>query len=630
MTNRLLGRNGRIAAGVASVALLGGVIGTGVTAGAASASSSSSLPGLYGSLPAAGAPAKSGGTITVGQISGQTPDYIFPITPAADSSVNTAYTFQYFMYPTLYYSPKGASPSIDPRYSLASLPTYSNGDKTVTIKMDQGYKWTNGAPVDANDVVFFIDLLKAAVKESAANYGNYTPGLFPDNVSSATATSKYTVQLQLTKAYNPGFFTGNQLQLIEPLPSTAWDISSTGGSPLDYTQPANAKAIYDYLAKQSKDLSTYATNPLWQDADGPLKISAFTPATGAFSMVPNPSYGGPTKVKFAMLKYETFTSYTAEFNQLKLGNLTIGPVDFSVLPQVSSIKGSYSVFGYPDFGFNAAFYNFKDKTGSWNKIVAQTYIRQVFAQLQDQPAYVKGLFKGAAVTAYGPIPSAPYSPYAPKNATSTPFPYSVSDAAKVLKAHGWKVVPNGKTTCVKPGSGSGECGAGIPAGASISPNLIYSPAPPVIGQQVEALAAAAKGVGINITLTSKTFNFILQNYTDVSAPANDNKWAIEDFGGFTNSIYPTTNEIFNTSGSYNQGAYSNPAVDKLINDSIFATNASAVTKEASAITNLQPALFQPQPDLIWAVSKKLSATTVDAFTGLTQYSGVVQDWYFTK
>jgi peptide/nickel transport system substrate-binding protein len=626
VSRRLLGRNRVIGLGVAA----GLALTTALAGGVGSASAASSLPGLYGSLPPIGGAAKTGGTITVGQISGSTPNYIFPITPAASGSVYNSYSFQNYMFNPLYFSPTGSAPKIDPSLSMASEPKYTNGGKTVTVTMKQGFTWANGAPVDANDVIFYIDVLKAAVKLSPSNFSNYTPGFFPDSVVSATATSKYTFQLQLNKVYNPGFFTNNQLGLIVPLPSTSWDVSSAGGPALDYTQPANASAIYTYLAAQAKDLSTYATNPLWQDTDGPLKLSAYTSATGAFSMVPNSSYGGPYKAKYATLKYETFTSYQAEFNQLKLGNLTVGPVDFSVLPQVKSIESKYSVFGYPDFGFEAAFYNFKDTTGDWDKIIGQTYIRQVFAELEDEPGYIKGLFKGAAGLAYGPIPATPASPYAPANAKKAPFPYSVSTAAKTLKAHGWKVVPNGKTTCAKPGTGASECGAGIPAGTTIAPNIFYTNQPDVIGQQVEALASAAKGVGINITPISKTFNFIISNYSVASSPANNKKWAIEDFGGFTNSLYPTTNQIFNIGGSYNEGGYDNTKATALINDSVFASNNSAVTNEDSYLTTQQPALFQPAPDEIYAVSKSLSAVSEDDFTAMTQYQPVPQGWYFKK
>ena len=47
-------------------------------------------------------------------------------------------------------------------------------------------------------------------------------------------------------------------------------------------------------------------------------------------------------------------------------------------------------------------------------------------------------------------------------------------AQQLLTANGWKVVPGGTTTCVKPGTGAGECGAGISKGEGISFNLDYA------------------------------------------------------------------------------------------------------------------------------------------------------------
>jgi len=55
--------------------------------------------------------------------------------------------------------------------------------------------------------------------------------------------------------------------------------------------------------------------------------------------------------------------------------------------------------------------------------------------------------------------------------------FSVSAAGSLLKSHGWNVVPGGSTTCAKPGTGPGECGAGIPAGTKLTFNVIYSNQP---------------------------------------------------------------------------------------------------------------------------------------------------------
>lgn len=594
-----------------------------------SAGTAGSVPGLYGTLPPVGLPAKSGGVITFGQLSGTNPNYIFPIVPAANSSVYNLYEFENYLFVPLYWGTVGTIPEINPTVSLANMPTYSNGGKTVTFSIKPGYSWSNGAPVDANDVIFFIDELKAAVKESPANFGNYTPGFFPDNVVSATATGKYTVTLQLTRSYNTSFFTDNELGLITPMPSTAWNIASANGPHLDYSVPANATAIYNYLSQQANDLSTYATNPLWQVVDGPMRLTSFTPSTGAFTMVPNPHFGGH-KVQFSELQGVTFTSVQAEFNQLIAGNLTVGGVDFSVLPQVSRIESKYNVYGLPDFGFQAAFYNFKDTTGNWSSEISQLYLRQALAHLEDQTAYIKGLYKGAAVPDYGPIGVSPPSPYTPANAKNNPYPYSISAAANLLKSHGWKVVPNGTTECVKPGTASGDCGAGIPLHATISPTMFYTNSPPILGEQAQAFAAAAKQVGINIQLNAKTFNFLVSNYSVAGAPANNNKWAINDFGGFSAADYPTTNNIFNTGGSFNFGGYSDATANKLISNSVYGSNPNAVSQEASYLTEQQPALFTPASDFIYAVSKSLSGTNENSFSALTQFQPLPQYWYFTK
>lgn len=584
----------------------------------------------YGTMPPVNTNATQGGTISVAEPPGAGPNYIFPITPAANSSVYVIYDFQYAMWRPLWEGPVGYTPTIDYTDSLAPHPTFSNNDQTITINLKQNYKWSDGQPVTANDVIFYIDLLKAAVKENPSNSGNYSPGYFPDNVKTATATSQYTVTLTLDKSYNPTWFFLDQLGLIVPLPSHAWAKASASGPTLDYTNPANAKKIYDFLNAQSQKPATFATNPLWQVVDGPYHLTAFNSATDANTLTANQSYTGPQKPRITTVNEVAFTSTAAEFNQLRSGTLTMGGVDFSDLPQVPALKRSgYNVWGYPDFGFYYMDFNFADKTGDFDKIIGQLYIRQALAHLVDQEGYIRGFLHGAGAPDYGPIPAVPVSPYAPANALANPYPYSIAAAKQLLTSHGWNVVPNGQTTCAKPGTGSGECGAGIPSGTPISFNLIYTNSPPVNQEESVAFASAAKQVGINIQTVSKTFNYILQNYNNPSAPANESKWAMTNFGGFTNSYYPTTNTVFNTGGSYNLGSYSNPTADQLIHNSVYGGDPSAVKKEASFLTANLPGLFLPNADLITAWQNKVSGST-NSFAALSQYGFFPEYWYLVK
>jgi peptide/nickel transport system substrate-binding protein len=596
--------------------------------GKSSTSSGQAAVSGFQGIPTPAAKHVAGGTVTFGMAAGATPTYIFPITPSADSSVYTSYFFQELMWRPLWWTPVGHELNVNYPLSLASKPVFSNGNKTVTINMKTTYKWSNGAPVDANDVLFFIDVLKAAVKANPANYGNYSPGFFPDNVASAKATGTYTVQLNLTKAYNPGYFFLDQLDLISPLPSTAWDIDKAGGKPLNWKVPANAKKIYTFLNAQSSKLATYATNPLWQTVDGPFKLTAFNASTDANTMVPNMDYSGQ-KPSIAKFQEEAFTSDASEYTALRSGQLTVGLVPSDDYPQIGTLKkNGFNVFGFPDFGWDYMPFNFKDKTNSWSSIIGQLYVREALAHLVDSAGYIKGVFHGYAATAYGPVPSLPASPYTPSDATKPLYPFSVASAKSTLAAHGWKIV-GGTQTCEKPGTGMADCGAGIPSGAKLAITLVYNNASPAITSEDTAFASDAKSAGIPVTLVGKTFNYIIENYDNPAAPANVDKWQMEDFGGFTQSLYPTTNTVFNTSGSFNIGSYSNPTADKLINDSVFGGNASAVKTEASFLTQNLPALFQPESDHVYAWSNKLSGPQA-SFWEIPQFSLNPEEWYFTK
>jgi len=421
------------------------------------------------------------------------------------------------------------------------------------------------------------------------------------------------------------------------MPSQVWDVDSTGGTPVtDWaTNPADATKIYDYLVTQTKSLSTYATNPLWQVVNGPYKLTSFTASTGAFTMVPNPAYGGPHAKVESNYQEVPFQSDTAEFNAVKAGSVDLGYVPLADVPQVKGLTSTYNEFGYPDFGWAYIAYNFKDTTGDFNNIIDKLYIRQALAHLEDEQGYIKAFFDGAGGQAYGPVPAIPKSPYAPANALSDPYPFSTADAAALLKANGWTVVPNGVDTCAKPGTGAGECGAGIPAGTKLEWNIIYGTNPAVLGEQTQDWASEAKTVGIDMNLSSSNFDYMIANYNDPSAPKMINKWAMQDFGGFTDSTYPTTFGVFNSTGSFNVGGYTDPTADTYITASISSPQIAAVTAEAQYLTQEQPALFQPLPDnafgtaaiLVW---KKTVSGPPASFESLTQPIWEPELWFLTK
>ena len=179
--------------------------------------------------------------------------------------------------------------------------------------------------------------------------------------------------------------------------------------------------------------------------------------------------------------------------------------------------------------------------------------------------------------AYTEVPCAPTRPTHRQSAGKAPFPYSPAKAVALLTAHGWKVVPNGTTTCAKPGTGAGECGAGIPAGTPIS--FVWANharvGPDDRRARVRGVSSEAKqAAGINITLQTKSFNFLTANYNDQNPAAAKytNDWGVNNYGGLFDDYYPTAEGVWNAGGGLQPRRLQRPEANTLMNDSVHSGN----------------------------------------------------------
>ena len=234
-----------------------------------------------------------------------------------------------------------------------------------------------------------------------------------------------------------------------------------------------------------------------------------------------------------------------------------------------------------------------------------------------------GWFLDDELSAITPMPA---HAWAKASASGPLLDFTIS----LLKSHGWTINTSGTDTCARAGTGPTDCGAGIPAGTQLAFNLIYTSSPAATGEQCTAFASAAASAGITIHLSSATYNYIITYYDDPVPTGKSyiNKWAMEDFGGFTDSTYPTQLGVFNGPGSLNEGDYNNPTANALINASVTSGNPAAVKAEASFLTANQPGLFQPNPDLIAVWKTNISGPTA-SFASLTQYGLDAEYWWFT-
>ena len=326
-----------------------------------------------------------------------------------------------------------------PGLSLAALPTYSDNNSVVTIKLGN-CKWSDGSPVTTRDIAFWINLLKV----NKGSFAAYIPGEFPDSLKSYKIVDAKTIVLTLNASYNPTWFTYDQLSQITPLPTQAWDKTSATGKVGNFDQtPSGAKAVFNFLTAQSKDIATYGTNPLWKTVDGPWKLVQYQ-SDGYAKFQSNPAYSGPAKGKLKYFIEQPFTTDTAELNVLRSGYT----LDYGYLPeQEASQSGALAAQGYttvPWQGWGTTYFlmNYQQPQAPGRSSARPTSARPC-SRSSTSRVRAAARSRGSATPNYGPVPSQPKNPYSDAYETKGPWPFRPKTAVKLLVGNGWKVKPNG-------------------------------------------------------------------------------------------------------------------------------------------------------------------------------------------
>jgi peptide/nickel transport system substrate-binding protein len=160
---------------------------------------------------------------------------------------------------------------------LATKYAWSNGGKTITFTIRQGVKWSNGTPFTPADVAFTYNLMK---KNAAINLGGLT--------ISSVSTSGDTVTLTFPTAQYTNL---ENIAGVGILPSSVW---SKAGNPATFADP--------------KPVGT-----------GPYELGSFT--SQGFTLVKNPHYWQPSKVKVAKVYFPAYTSNTGALSALFSGQI---------------------------------------------------------------------------------------------------------------------------------------------------------------------------------------------------------------------------------------------------------------------------------------------------------------------
>jgi peptide/nickel transport system substrate-binding protein len=565
-----------------------------------------------------------GGTVNMAWVA-SAPNFIFPLVPATNLDGYDA-NLSMPLWPNLVYNGDGGASAVNPQESLYQSMTWSNGDKTITIVL-KPWKWSDGVPITSRDFTFVYNLLKANYQ----NWVNYFPGLFPSDVASVRTPNSSTVVINLTRSYNPDFYAEDVLGEVPLLPQHAWDKTSATGKVGNYDETtAGAKAVYAFLQKEGGDMATFTTNPLWKVVDGPWALASFN-SNGDYSYVPNKSYSGPDKPTLSSWVNTAYTTSTAQLDALRAGGiLDVGVLPLTDIEQVGELKAEgYSVASQPFPGVAAITPNLYN--AQVGPVLRQLYVRQAMEDLIDRPQIVAKVYHGYADPGNGPVPVQAFSQWAsPLERSGGPYPYDPAKAAALLAAHGWKVVPGGTSSCQRPGSGSSDCGAGIAAGQGLSFQLLYSSGDASFDEQEAAIQSSEEQGGVKITLKSEPFNTLVASYgvcTASSHPAATCSWQLADEGYLPYNLYPAGSSLFNTGGVNNNGGYSSPEEDSLVNATEYGSDPQTFYQYENYTAEQLPWLWLPLGSNIWVYKSNLGG-----FTPLNPISGGLnpEDWYYAK
>ncbi len=280
------------------------------------------------------------------------------------------------------------------------LPKTSSDGLTYTFKLRPNLKWSDGQPLTADDVVFTYQL---AYDPKYADVASPRRGDLSKYIASVTAPDAQTVVITTTQVFAPFLVSHTQYGILPKHVLGSLSGKDINTAPFN-SAPTVSNGVFKFVSWQSGQQVTLARNDNY--------------------------WAGPSLLDQYI--YKVLPDSVTVGNQLKTGEIDIGPVDPSQYDSVKS-SGTVNLIEFPVAIFDFYAYNL-DTTKLGGKLFGQKEVRQALVYALDRQSWVQAIYFGHAEVATSVEPP---TSWAFKAKPQVVYTFDKAKANSLLDGAGW-------------------------------------------------------------------------------------------------------------------------------------------------------------------------------------------------